>query len=87
MPEFAGSADEDRKALEALFDATGGLEWQNNTGWKTDPDLGGWHGVAVNEQGRVGEIWLALNGLEGILSSPLSCSLYKNAVAGVHLLC
>ena len=57
---------QDREALEALFDATGGANWKTNTGWKEDPDLSRWHGIAVNEQGRVKSIDLRRNGLRGM---------------------
>ena len=54
------------EALEALFDATGGLEWKTHTGWKEDPDLSRWYGITVNEQGRVNTIDLRLNKLKGM---------------------
>lgn len=65
MSSCPGSIEGDRAALEALFDATGGLQWRRNTGWKEYPFLSGWHGVAVNTQGRVKAVNLRLNGLKG----------------------
>ena len=48
-----GGAAADRAALEALYEATGGDEWANNTNWLTDAPLGDWFGVEVDEDGRV----------------------------------
>ncbi len=48
-----GSLATDKAALKALYDATDGDNWTNNTGWDftTDPD-NSWFGVTV-ENGRV----------------------------------
>lgn len=42
----------DRAALEALYHATGGDGWTDNTNWLSAAPLGDWHGVEVDE-GRV----------------------------------
>ena len=34
-------------ALIALYDATGGGSWTDNTGWLTDTTVGNWYGVTV----------------------------------------
>ena len=47
---------DDKKALEALFNATGGSSWENNAGWMTSAPLGEWRGVTVNGDGRVIEL-------------------------------
>ena len=39
-----GSAATYRVALEALYDATGGPGWTDNTNWKTSAPLGKWFG-------------------------------------------
>ena len=41
----------DRKALVAFYDASGEPKWLTN--WLTDAPLGEWHGVTVDEGGRV----------------------------------
>jgi Leucine-rich repeat (LRR) protein len=61
----------DRLALEALFKSTGGANWTNKTGWMTDAELGDWHGVEVDEEGRVTELDLEENGLAGPLPSDM----------------
>ena len=44
---------DDRAALVALFDSTGGEAWFNTWGWKTDTPVGRWHGVTTDAAGRV----------------------------------
>jgi hypothetical protein len=61
----------DRLALEALFKSTGGADWTNKTGWMTDAELGDWHGVTVNAEGRVTVLDLRENGLAGPLPSDM----------------
>ena len=48
-----GSAETDRAALVALYNATGGPSWTDNTNWLSNAPLGEWHGVETNESGRV----------------------------------
>ena len=48
-----GSAATDRAALEALYRATGGDGWIDNTNWLTDAPLGNWFGVEADEDSRV----------------------------------
>lgn len=56
---------DDRSILMELYSATNGSSWKINYGWDTDSSLSSWHGVTVNEAGRVVELELADNGLEG----------------------
>ena len=42
----------DRAALEALYDATAGGSWTDNTNWKTSAPLGAWYGVTTDASGR-----------------------------------
>ncbi|CAM9533498.1 unnamed protein product, partial [Hapterophycus canaliculatus] len=58
-------AQTDRDALLALYDATDGPKWTNNTSWNTDADLSEWHGVKLNGEGRVAELSLDENNLRG----------------------
>lgn len=67
LPEAPGSADTDRSALMALYDATGGSRWRNRSGWGSSAPLEDWHGVRVNFRGRVVEIDLHHNNLTGHL--------------------
>ena len=76
-----GSAASDRAALEALYRATGGDNWTDNTDWLSATPLGDWYGVETNEQGRVTGLrlggWVesedrhAGNGLTGSLPAEL----------------
>ena len=55
----------DRAALVALYEATDGPNWRNNTNWLTDAPLGEWHGVITDATGRVVQLWLQSNALTG----------------------
>jgi hypothetical protein len=61
----------DRLALEAFFKSTGGADWTEKEGWMTDAELGDWHGVEVDEEGRVIKLDLQNNGLAGPLPSDM----------------
>ena len=50
----------DKAALVALYEATDGDNWTNNTHWLSDRPLGEWFGVTTDADGRV--TWLALGG-------------------------
>ena len=66
-----GSAETDRAALEAFYDATGGPMWTDSTNWKTSAPLGEWYGVQTDAGGRVTRLALEDNGLTGPLPSSL----------------
>ena len=62
----------DRQILEALYDATDGPNWTNNTNWKTSAPLHQWRGiVAPSADGRVTELDLRNNELTGELPAEL----------------
>ena len=62
----------DRDALVALYRATDGPNWVNNTNWLTDAPLGEWHGVTTSGLSRrVWQIQLAENGLGGVIPPEL----------------
>lgn len=63
-------AQTDRKALVALYNATGGAEWKQSQGWSSNAALSQWYGVEVNTEGRVVSLSLGRNNLRGI---PLRC--------------
>ena len=59
------SADDDRTALTALYHATDGDNWRNNTNWLTNAPLDDWHGVTTNSDGRVTGLELTYNDMHG----------------------
>ena len=62
-----GEAD-DRAALVALYNATGGGDWNRNDNWLTDRGpLSEWHGVETDAEGRVTALALPQNNLRGPL--------------------
>ena len=63
------SAETDREALIALFNATNGEEWDRTNSWLGRGAVGSWHGVSTDEYGRV--IGLNLERLEGRLPPEL----------------
>ena len=60
----------DRDILTALYDATSGPRWPQNTNWLTDAPLEDWHGVRTH-QGRVVVLALSYNLLEGAIPAEL----------------
>ena len=60
-------ADPERVALITLYNAADGPNWKNNTNWLSEDSLGTWHGITVDEDGRV--TWIALIGNQ--LSGPV----------------
>ena len=73
QPDAAsGSAKTDREALVALYNATDGENWSNNTNWLSDVPLDEWEGILVDYYtGRV--VWLHLgeNALSGEIPAEL----------------
>ena len=61
----------DRAALVALYNATGGSNWTNNTNWLSNGTVNEWHGVTTDDDGRVTELNLRENNLSGGISSGL----------------
>ena len=51
----------DRAVLVALYNATGGPSWTNNSNWLTDAPLNDWHGVLTDSEGRVARLILQGN--------------------------
>ena len=47
------SANPDRAVLAALYEATDGPNWVDNSNWLTDAPLGEWYGVDTDASGRV----------------------------------
>ena len=61
----------DREALVALYNATDGPNWEENTNWMTDKDLSTWYGVGV-VNGRVTYLNLYDNNLLGTIPKELA---------------
>ena len=64
---FNPSDPDDTAVLVKLYNATNGDQWLNNENWLSDMPLMAWHGVRVNDQGKVTELVLPSNGLKGAL--------------------
>ena len=52
-------ANPDRAALVALYEATDGPNWVDNTNWLSEAPLGDWYGVQTDASGRVVQLVLA----------------------------
>ena len=70
--EVLSGADADRLVLTTLFDVTDGAGWIHDENWLTDLPLADWHGVGVDEEGRVTELDLEANNLVGPIPVELS---------------
>ena len=66
------SPEEQRQILTEFYNATGGNDWTNNTGWLSDAPLDDWHGVGTDMQGNVIELRLPDNNLTGNLPVPIA---------------
>ena len=61
----------DRDALVALYNATDGDNWRDNTNWLSDAPLGRWYGVTTDSDGRVTKLVLPRNDLSGEMPEEL----------------
>ena len=52
-------------ALTAFYQSTGGPDWFDSRNWGTSRPLRDWHGIIVDDDGRVTELHLRKNGLTG----------------------
>ena len=66
-----GTVATDRAALVALYGATDGANWTNNTNWTGNEALTDWHGVATDANGRITRLSLSGNGLSGEIPAEL----------------
>ena len=73
VPAGIGEAacSDDRAVLVALYEATDGDNWTNNTHWLSDEPLDEWYGVTTDDDGRVVSLDLRENWLWGALPSSL----------------
>jgi uncharacterized repeat protein (TIGR01451 family) len=80
--------EDDFRELEKLYDATGGDNWTNKTGWFTEKDMSKWKGITLTSGScDVEEISLNNNNLKGNLidinlSKLYSITLNTNAISG-----
>ena len=58
-------------ALHALYNATDGANWTNSDNWLSDTPLSDWHGIKTDDEGRITEIYLIGNNLEGEIPAEL----------------
>ncbi len=63
-PPAQTSAETDRDALLAIFEATDGDSWDGSDTWAGHAPIGEWAGVTTNENGRVVGLDLRLGGAE-----------------------
>ena len=77
-----------RSALVALYNATDGSNWKNNTNWLSNSPLANWYGVTVSNW-EVTELDLSGNKLSGTIPSELgdmssltTLSLHSNDLTG-----
>ena len=68
-PEVAPA--QDRAAVVVLYSATGGRNWTDSTNWRSNESLSEWHGVSTDAEGRVAELRLSANGLNGTIGAGL----------------
>ena len=61
----------DRAALVALYNATDGVNWLDNTNWLSTEPLEDWVGVTTGADGRVTGLWLQSNEMSGALPAAL----------------
>ena len=89
-PSLKATNPGDVEAVEALYNATGGPNWSNNTGWlKGDPCQNLWFGLYCSEDGRILEINIVDNQLNGHIPEELTKAtmlqvlrLYSNLISG-----
>lgn len=62
----------DRDVLAALYETTDGESWDDNDNWRTSAPLGDWHGIRVDEVGRVVDLDLDRNNLNGPIPAELA---------------
>ena len=67
----AASEASDRDALKQLYEAAEGDGWTEARNWLTNAPLDRWHGVTTNRDGRVTELDLSENELNGTIPTAL----------------
>ena len=70
-PAPVTSAETDRAALVALYHATGGPGWYNSRNWLSDAPMREWYGVETDANGRVINLAIERNLLNGEIPKEL----------------
>ena len=65
------SPREERAALIALYNSTGGSDWRKNAGWLSEAPITYWHGVKTGPGNHVITLNLLQNNLRGELPAEL----------------
>lgn len=65
------SNDPEKDALMALYNATDGDNWTDNTNWNSEEPIGNWYGVTTDGDGHVTELALDNNNLAGSIPSEI----------------
>ena len=63
--------DMERTVLTTLYDATGGEYWKTSDGWLSDSPLDQWQRVTTDQSGRVTDLDLSANQLNGEVTREL----------------
>ena len=89
IPPASATVESDRAALVALYNATNGAFWVNSDNWLTSAPIGEWYGVTTDNDGRVTELVLFYNRLDGEIPPELGSLsnlhrliLYQNGLTG-----
>ena len=72
----------DREILRVLYEGTGGANWVSSDNWLTDQPLESWHGIEVDDLGRVVGVVLDQNNLRGAIPPELG---QLEALVGLRL--
>ena len=70
-PSITPEPSPDRAVLVALYNATDGDNWTDKENWLSDEPLEEWQGVTTDDEGRVIELHLWENNLQGSIPSEL----------------
>ena len=70
----------DHAVLKALYEGTQGPDWSQNNNWLTDAPLAEWHGVDVDAEGRVIQLVLRSNNLNGPIPPELGSLTYVQSI-------
>ena len=60
-----GTPEGDRAALVALYNATGGPNWERDSNWLSEVPISEWEGVTTDDNGRITGLRLSGNQLSG----------------------